>query len=728
MTRKNPIKLKEAKRLQWGATEPTVKDIFGGWHKRQGVRMLRAERHPPSDETWIWLNEKFPASGYRIPGLREDIDHGILGHAFYTGPRRALMGKGVWGYAFRLETVNGNPSGLMLKLTGDPGEVAAAHRLAGSTSPALPEVEGAWGIPGGWWIIVREDVIDTCVSLGRSRDLCTALDVIGLELRKRARRPDHLINFNPEKWGLNHQERRMIGRFVQQLQDVQRQTGVTFTDLNSDNIRIRDRGGRKELVVTDFGLSTGPAVSVPIAQNPRVRMRGRENPMSERKSLKTQYRAKFGSDWWKNPTIKDCLRARLSVQQCAQRLAGPKQFKPSGKATKPRLPSKPRQSNKRVSTITVGGDTSEGPRHGNEDAFLAKLPVIIVSDGMGGHAAGEVASAITVETIEGVMRADSSPTALPKAIKEANERVISYGRTHLDARGLGCTVTAGFIQGNDMYLGHVGDTRCTLVYDNKITQLTSDHNVPGDLVARGIISREAAKSHPQGNMLTRAIGSNPRLDVDTFRVPLRDGQVFLFTSDGVHDYIPDPQVLRIVRNGGSAKTIAKNLVTAALSNATHDNCTAVVVKVGGSEARKNPRSRKNRVSDEWLITDVNPPDLQRAVGALRRSGLGVQVRETTEGRKRAIGLRLILPKGAEFFTDEQSKVIGRELPWIGTLIGHTSRDTKPRPWIDEEIKRREAQREAYERAVAQPPPYRRPRGKHPSKPKGKRSWRHRNPR
>lgn len=232
--------------------------------------------------------------------------------------------------------------------------------------------------------------------------------------------------------------------------------------------------------------------------------------------------------------------------------------------------------------FSAAGVTATGLRDNNEDMFYASVPLVVVSDGMGGHAAGEVASKLTVEAIVSHVRSDPTPAGLEASIHTAHRVVLAYGSENRRSRGLGCTVTAGLVFNDFLYVAHVGDTRCTLIEGGHLTQVTSDHNVPGQLLAAGLISREQARVHPAGNVLVNHIGHDP-LKVETARVPLRPGQNFLFTSDGVHDDLTDDQVLALVKSLRlmPAKDKARAYVEAALAHGSDDNATCVVLTVGG---------------------------------------------------------------------------------------------------------------------------------------------------
>jgi len=224
-------------------------------------------------------------------------------------------------------------------------------------------------------------------------------------------------------------------------------------------------------------------------------------------------------------------------------------------------------------------------RKGNEDnlVVLAKPHVYAVADGMGGEAAGEVASQMLVDTVREslsnceVVREED----LRQAISKANCAIRNYVVEHPGCEGMGTTATVLHIDEPSACgsWAHVGDSRLyVLRRDSQVLeQITQDHSYVEDLVREGTITPEEAKSHPQRNMLTRAVGAMENLVVDSGQTAANAGDIFLLATDGLMKHVSDEEIVHILRNG--QENPAKALLNAALSAGGTDNVTAVVVSL-----------------------------------------------------------------------------------------------------------------------------------------------------
>ena len=243
-------------------------------------------------------------------------------------------------------------------------------------------------------------------------------------------------------------------------------------------------------------------------------------------------------------------------------------------------------------------------REANEDSGVCFKPsdptelashgiLILVADGMGGHASGEVASRIAVETIKrAYYRAkEGSAEALRKAFEEANEQI--YAAAHEDPKllGMGTTGTALVILGGQAFAAHVGDSRLYMLRGGDLYQLTEDHSEVMEMVKRGIISQEEARTHENKNVILRALGTGPAVEVSTWDAPLavRVGDQFLLCSDGLHDMVEDALISEIVAAATDPHDACDQLVAKARERGGHDNITvgiAAVVPEGtnGTEA------------------------------------------------------------------------------------------------------------------------------------------------
>jgi PPM family protein phosphatase len=228
------------------------------------------------------------------------------------------------------------------------------------------------------------------------------------------------------------------------------------------------------------------------------------------------------------------------------------------------------------------GQTDVGrQRSVNEDSLVIAPPFFAVADGMGGAKAGEVASAMAAETFEG--ESDSGEPAeaqLTRILREANRRIYELAVSDDSHRGMGTTVTAAKVTGNQVSLGHVGDSRAYRLRDGELEQLTRDHSLVAELERSGQITPEAAEHHPQRSIITRALGPEPDVQVDTYTLAGRDGDLFLICSDGLTSMISDDELASILRSSDTLEEAADSLVRAANQSGGKDNITVVLFRLG----------------------------------------------------------------------------------------------------------------------------------------------------
>jgi serine/threonine protein phosphatase PrpC len=218
-------------------------------------------------------------------------------------------------------------------------------------------------------------------------------------------------------------------------------------------------------------------------------------------------------------------------------------------------------------------------RRRNEDSFVIQPPLFAVADGMGGAQAGEVASRLAA----GALREGGG--AIEELIQEANRRVHQRSIEDPGASGMGTTMTVAVVETRVVRIGHVGDSRAYLVRDGELEQLTQDHSLVGELVRSGKLSPQEAESHPQRSVITRAVGTDPDVDVDTFAVEPREGDVFLICSDGLTDMVDDRTILELVERGrDDFDTLVKALIRAANKGGGEDNITVVAFEIAGDAA------------------------------------------------------------------------------------------------------------------------------------------------
>jgi protein phosphatase len=225
-------------------------------------------------------------------------------------------------------------------------------------------------------------------------------------------------------------------------------------------------------------------------------------------------------------------------------------------------------------------DTGRRRRH-NEDAYVCEPPLFAVADGMGGAQAGELASNLAAAALRDEGSRGGGEERVDELIQEANRRVYERQTQDSSATGMGTTMTVALVEDGHVAIGHVGDSRAYLIRDRRLEQLTEDHSLVAELVRSGKLSPEEAEAHPQRSVITRALGTDPDVDVDTFSVETKPGDLFLLCSDGLTAMIDDETILREVeRNRGDLTAASKALVKAANKGGGDDNITVVFFEIG----------------------------------------------------------------------------------------------------------------------------------------------------
>ncbi len=246
--------------------------------------------------------------------------------------------------------------------------------------------------------------------------------------------------------------------------------------------------------------------------------------------------------------------------------------------------------------VAVGAATDVGRvREGNEDSYLVEVPLVAVADGLGGHRAGEVASRLALETVEALFR--SGEGSLADHFREANRTVFERSTRDQEFSGMGTTLTAAVVDGAKARLAHVGDSRAYLLRAGALRLLTEDHTLVNRMVQRGEITRAEAEVHPHRNVVLRALGTEPELDVDETSLALLDGDRLLLCTDGLTGMVTERQVQAILEAEPDAQKAAERLVRAANRAGGLDNITVVVLDVHEEEegsGTSSPDSHANR--------------------------------------------------------------------------------------------------------------------------------------
>jgi PPM family protein phosphatase len=248
----------------------------------------------------------------------------------------------------------------------------------------------------------------------------------------------------------------------------------------------------------------------------------------------------------------------------------------------------------------------------NEDALLLRDGVFAVADGMGGHLAGEVASATALQPIkelEGTVYPDATEaaTALREAVIAANASVSELAKAEPSYRGMGTTLTAALVEGRRLHVAHVGDSRAYLLRDGQFSQLTDDHTLVQHLIDEGEITREEAANHPQRSVVTRAIGVSPEVDVDSMSLDLEPGDQVLVCSDGLTGVVDDQVIAQTLDGTRDTDAAVRELIGLANAGGGHDNITVLLLRYEDTEAEPStdgPRtiaitSRQDTQDDNW---------------------------------------------------------------------------------------------------------------------------------
>jgi len=219
----------------------------------------------------------------------------------------------------------------------------------------------------------------------------------------------------------------------------------------------------------------------------------------------------------------------------------------------------------------------------NEDSYLCEHPLYAVADGLGGHAAGEVASALVIERLAQLSLDDDTTTAddaqqeLAEAVRDANRRIHRSAAEDPQHAGMGTTVTAAVAVGDTLCFAHVGDSRGYLLRGGELSRITEDHTPVQRAVRAGVISAEEALHHPSRHVLAQAVGLDVDVEVDTPRVDLQAGDRVVLCTDGMTDPIPDADIPGVIGDADTPDAAVEVLITASLQRGGPDNVTIVVI-------------------------------------------------------------------------------------------------------------------------------------------------------
>jgi serine/threonine protein phosphatase PrpC len=267
----------------------------------------------------------------------------------------------------------------------------------------------------------------------------------------------------------------------------------------------------------------------------------------------------------------------------------------------------------RVAEHVARTDTGH-QRATNEDSHLERAPVFVVADGMGGAQAGEVASQLAVTQFTGELPGedgDGAERRLALAVRQANAEIHALSERDVRRAGMGTTLTAAYVGRGEVSFAHVGDSRAYRVRHGELERITEDHSLVEELLRQGRLTEEEAEEHPQRSIITRALGPEPDVEVDTVTVAAEDGDVYLLCSDGLTSMLGESTIAEILRGAPDITVAAEQLVAAALDAGGRDNVTVVlfrVEEVGGVE--EVGRVEDSRATEELRSVPAPPAPVE----------------------------------------------------------------------------------------------------------------------
>ncbi len=236
-------------------------------------------------------------------------------------------------------------------------------------------------------------------------------------------------------------------------------------------------------------------------------------------------------------------------------------------------------------------------RERNEDSLIVSPPLFVVADGMGGHAAGDVASEVAVNTLAALAPTIPDVDLLGRAVESANHAVITEAQK-AGFEGMGTTMTACVVSGNKLAIAHVGDSRAYLLHAGKLQQLTRDHSWVADMIETGQLTPEEARVHPNRSVITRALGSDPNMQPDLYEITASEGDRLLLCSDGLYGMVDDGNIQAMLARVRDPQRCAAALVNEAIANGGADNITVIVIDIVGTNASVEKRERRR--SRLWI--------------------------------------------------------------------------------------------------------------------------------
>jgi protein phosphatase len=295
----------------------------------------------------------------------------------------------------------------------------------------------------------------------------------------------------------------------------------------------------------------------------------------------------------------------------------------------------------RAAETIVRTDTGR-QRRGNEDSSYAQAPVFVLADGMGGAQSGEVASQMVVDAFaEGLPEGGTPEERLSVVVQRANHEIHERSRNEAENAGMGTTVTAAYLDGDAVAIAHVGDSRAYLLRDGELSRLTEDHSLVEELLRGGKLTEQEAFEHPQRSVITRALGVEPIVEIDTWTYPLRPDDVVLLCSDGLTDMLPEEQIQQALTQAPDLSAAADRLVEEANAAGGRDNITVVLFRV-----ELAPDVATEGLDQPTMITSASSVAFEQERGGPARPPQPVR-RARLQGRKPHMPAGLMQPAQRE---------------------------------------------------------------------------------
>src|SRR4029077_6762739 len=267
-------------------------------------------------------------------------------------------------------------------------------------------------------------------------------------------------------------------------------------------------------------------------------------------------------------------------------------------------------------------------RRANEDSLLSRSPLFVVADGMGGAQAGEVASQLAVEAFKGGLHDAPAPEeALARLAQDANTRIHERSHSHTEQAGMGTTLTALYVGPEDVAIAHVEDSRAYCWRDGELIRLTEDHSLVDELMRQGRLTPEEAEEHPQRSVITRALGPELDVEVDTRSFRARAGDVYLLCSDGLTTMVSEQELATLLRGHARLRDAGEALIAAANQAGGRDNITVLLVRLDDVNAPAatasqpdSGRGREDSGTQGLDATVVGAPAVSAPGGSAPRLG------------------------------------------------------------------------------------------------------------